>query len=504
MDLQYKMFRWGLVIFIHLLLCITVFMSCSKSSEEDIAPKGLEDSLNVYLQKVMTRFRIPGLTVAIVKEGKPLYTNAFGVKNVDTKEKMKPEDIFHFASVSKPFVSTAVMQLVEQGKMNLDEKLVFYLPYFELADERYKEITIRQMLNHTSGIPDVRDYEWDKPQYDEGAAERYVRSLKDQAMLFDPGTQFRYSNMAFDIMGDVIAKVSGISFEDYVTDNVLDPLQMKESSFLINEISEELRTYPHIWEFKPVVSEVYPYNRPHAPSSTLNSSVVEMMNWAQANLNKGVLDGNKILHTESYDLLWQNSITFTDEPQIGLSWFLGDYHGIQTIAHGGGDLGYRSNITLLPEKQIGIILASNYNLTPMGSIRTGVLAVLFGYDYEIPRLSVSMEIAEVFNKEGIDAAKTFYYKLKNEAEQEYSFGHLELNRLGYYYLGREETQKAIEIFKFNVELYPDVANTYDSLGEAYMGAGEIENAIVNYEKSVELDPENTNGIEMLKKLKSKN
>jgi tetratricopeptide (TPR) repeat protein len=228
-----------------------------------------------------------------------------------------------------------------------------------------------------------------------------------------------------------------------------------------------------------------------------------MMNWAQANLNKGVLNGNRILRTESYDLLWKNSITFTDETQIGLSWFLGDYHGIQTVGHGGGDTGYRSNITLLPEKQIGIIIASNYDLTPMGAIRAGVLAILFGYESEIPRLSVAMKIAEVFNQESIDAAKAFYFKLKNEAEQEYSFSHLELNRLGYYYLGKEEIQKAIEIFEFNVELYPDVANTYDSLGEAYMVAGDKEKAIVNYEKSVELDPENTNGIERLKKLRSK-
>jgi CubicO group peptidase (beta-lactamase class C family) len=414
---------------------------------------------------------------------------------------MKPENIFHFASVSKPFVATAVMQLVEQAKMDLDEKLIFYLPYFELADERYKNITIRQMLNHTSGIPDVRDYEWDKPQYDEGAAERYVRSLKDKKMLFAPGDGARYSNMAFDIMGDVIAKVSGKSFEDYVTENILDPLKMVESSFLIKEISEELRTYPHIWEFKPVVSKVYPYNRPHAPSSTLNSSVIEMMNWAQANLNKGLLDGIRILKPESYEILWTPTVDFENNAHVGLSWFIGDYHGMQTISHGGGDLGYRSNITLVPEKQLGFILASNYSLTPMGAIRGGVLAILFGNDYEIPRLSVSMEIAEVYNKEGIDAAKAYYSKLKGEAEQEYSFGHLELNRLGYYYLGRDEIQKAIEIFQFNVELFPEVANTYDSLGEAYMIAGDKEKAIANYEKSVELNPENTNGIEMLEKLK---
>jgi CubicO group peptidase (beta-lactamase class C family) len=485
-----------------LLSCAIFITSCTNISDKDISPKGLADSLNVYIQKVMTRFKIPGLTIAIIQDGKPLYTNAFGVKNVDTQEKLNAEDIFHFASVSKPFVATAVMQLVEEGKMDLDEKLTAYLPYFELADERYKDITIRQMLNHSSGIPDVQDYEWNKPQYDEGAAERYVRSLKDQQMLFAPGEGARYSNMAFDILGDVIAKVSGISFEDYMTQNILGPLKMKESSFLIKEISDNLRTTPHIWEYKPKVSEVYPYNRPHAPSSTLNSSVIEMMNWAEANLNKGELDGVRILKTGSYDSLWKGTIQFNDF-KVGLSWFIGNYHDIKTISHGGGDLGYRSNITLVPERKLGFILASNYSLTQMGSIRDGVMAILFGYSYELPRLSVSMEIQEVFDNKGIDSAKVFYYKIKDESEDKYVFSHWELNRLGYYYLQKEERQKAIEIFEFNVELYPEEANTYDSLGEAYMVAGETEKAIFNYRKSLELNPDNTNAVEMLKKLKSK-
>jgi len=487
-----------------LVLCITFVISCSNTSEEDIPPKGREDSLNVYLQKVMKRFQIPGLAIAILQKGKPLYSNAFGYKNIDTKEPLNKNDIFHFASVSKPFVATAVMQLVEKNKMNLEEKLISYLPYFKLADERYKKITIRQMLNHTSGIPDVRDYEWDKPQYDEEAAERYVRSLKDQKMLFDPGTQFRYSNMAYDILGDVIAKVSGVSFEDYIDINIFNPLMMKESSFLINKISKNLRTYPHVWKLWPSVSLVYPYNRYHAPSSTLNSSVIEMMNWAQANLNKGIFNGTRILEAESYDLLWKNSIRFSDEIQIGLGWFIEDYHGFRAIGHGGGDTGYRSNITLLPEKQIGIIIASNYDMTPMPSIQSGVLAILLGYHSEIPRLSVVMKIAEVLNNEGIDAAKKLYYQLREEAQEQYSFGHLELNRLGYYYLENNDVQKAIEIFRFNSELYPDVANTWDSLGEAYMVAGQNGQAIISYEKSVELNPDNINGIEMLKKLRSIN
>jgi len=154
----------------------------------------------------------------------------------------------------------------------LDGRVIKHLAYFELADPEYREITIRQMLNHTSGMPDVEDYEWDRPQYDDGAAERYVRSNNTEEMLWDPGGDYRYSNMAFDTLGDVITKISGMSFEEYIRRNILDPSGMAESSFLYPDIAQDLRTTGHIGE-PAWISEVYPYNRRHAPSSTLNSSV---------------------------------------------------------------------------------------------------------------------------------------------------------------------------------------------------------------------------------------
>jgi CubicO group peptidase (beta-lactamase class C family) len=111
-------------------------------------------------------------------------------------------------SISKPFVATAIMQLVEKGKIDLDAPVVTYLPYFKLDSEQYKVITIQHMLSHVSGMPDVMDYEWDKPQYDAGALERYVRSLAEEKTRRKPGENFAYSNMAFECLGNVIAKVS--------------------------------------------------------------------------------------------------------------------------------------------------------------------------------------------------------------------------------------------------------------------------------------------------------
>jgi len=479
------------------LMCLSTVVGCR---QQEGAGEDLAMALDSYIEAVMERFELPGLTVAVTRGGEIAYTGAFGVRSLNSGEPMRADYLFHMASVSKPFVATAAMQLVEQGRMELDERVVTYLPYFELADERYRQITVRQMLNHTSGMPDVEDYEWDRPQYDEGAAERYVRSLKDEQMIAAPGELWRYSNMAFDVMADVIAKVSGRPFEIYVKQNILDPLGMSESTFLYPETPERLRTTGHVWRLGPAVSEVYPYNRRHAPSSTLNSSVLEMTKWASANLNRGELDGERILTEESYEVLWNPSAEVAEDYHVGLSWFLGTYRGTRTIGHSGGDTGYSSQFMLLPEEGIGVILASNYDRTPTGAIRDGVLDILLGYEPTMPKQQVGMAFAKMYAEQGIDAAKALYRRLAAEAADEYVFGDRQLNMVGYYFLRENQVAEAIEVFEFNVQLFPDVANSYDSLGEAYLVNGDRELAIENYRKVLELDPDSENAKRKLAEL----
>jgi CubicO group peptidase (beta-lactamase class C family) len=160
---------------IPVLICI-LFTTCSQNPTHK---NETSERVDVYLQELVERMNIPGLTVAVTRNDSVIYTGSFGVRNVDTQEQMKPQYIFHWASVSKTLVATAIMQLTERGKISLDKKLTEYLPYFSQKESFYKEITIRQVLNHTSGIDDVQDYEWDKPQYDTEAPERYVRSLSN-------------------------------------------------------------------------------------------------------------------------------------------------------------------------------------------------------------------------------------------------------------------------------------------------------------------------------------
>jgi CubicO group peptidase (beta-lactamase class C family) len=328
-----------------------------------------------YLKKAVKRQKIPGLTLAATKNDTIIYTGAFGFANIETKVPMKTNYNFHWASVSKTFVATAILQLVEQGKIKLDEKLITYVPYFKQKDEYYKDITIKQMLNHTSGIGDVADYEWDKPQNDGGAPERYVRSLENDTMLFEPGKGWKYSNTAFEILGVVITRVSGMPFELYVKKNILDPLEMKHTSFIYPEIPDSVRVSGHVGA-KPTVSKIYPYNKIHAPSSTLNSNVLEMTHYAMANLHRGKYKNIRILKDSTYNLLWTKSVNLKDEYAIGMTWYLWVHKGLKTVSHSGGDTGFRSFLLLVPEKNISVMVACNYELNGIWEIAYDVLNLL--------------------------------------------------------------------------------------------------------------------------------
>jgi CubicO group peptidase (beta-lactamase class C family) len=314
------------------------------------------------ITRVMREEKIPGCAIGIVRDERLVYSRGFGVMKVgDSKGPVTPETLFHMASITKPFVATALMQLVERGKVELDAPVTRYLPYFRLKDPRYTEITVRQMVTHTSGMPDVENYYWNKPEYDDGALERYVRGLEDKTLLWQPGHQFRYSNMAFEVLGDLVAKASGMSFEDYVETNILKPAGMKSSTLLYRKADPAKLATGHTVT-NGIVAPVahYPYNRAHTPSSNLHSNVEDMARWIVVNLNRGRLDGQRILKSSTYDLLWKPAAPLPKQAgHVAISWFLTDVNGEQIIAHSGGDDGFLTDLAFSPTRRIGVVMMFN-------------------------------------------------------------------------------------------------------------------------------------------------
>ena len=481
-----------------------LLLACGKPLEQAPQEPSVTRKLNQYLIETVDRLNITGLTVAITRNDSVIYKKALGFRNIDTREPLTPNNVFHWASVSKTFVGTAVMQLWEQNKIDLDEKLVTYLPYFRQQGSFYKDITIRQMLNHTSGIGDVDDYEWDKPQYDSGALERFVRGTSKDKMLFAPGKDMRYSNTAYETLGAVIAKVSGMSFETYVRKNILDPLEMYTTSFLYPEIPDSLRVSGHQWAGKPIVSKHYPYNRMHGPSSTLNSNVQEMTHYAFAHLNRGVYKDKRILADSTYDLWWTNSVKMEGKSEIGLSWWLSKRNGVKLISHSGGDTGFRSFFLLVPEKKTSIILVSNDELLRSYDLATSILDILMDIEPLPGRQQIGFKFAEIMKADGLDAAKEFFATTNADSAKRkfyiWNENDAAIAYPAYLFMQNEMYAEAIVMFKFNVEQFPNSGWANAHLATAYARSGDTGLARQYFERAIELSPDESSFKEELNKL----
>ncbi len=327
----------------------------------------MQTKIDALVTATLAQKKIPGLALAVVEKGELSYTHAYGVRNLETQEPLQVNALFHLSSVTKLFVGPALLQLRERGQLDLDAPVVRYLPYFKLNDARVNEITVRQMMMHTSGMPDTDEYGWENPEYDDGALERYVRSIANESLIAAPNEKYFYSNIAYEVLGDVIAKVSRMTFEEFVAQSILRPLKMDKSTLLLTEADRNLLATPHTFYVdgkvteNVIVSSVFPYNRAHAPSSTLYSNVFDLSRFARAFLERGELDGTRILDAETVAEMWtpafQKQSTFW--PHIGLTWNIGTRQGQRFVGHSGEDVGFSTMLLLAPERGVALIYLCN-------------------------------------------------------------------------------------------------------------------------------------------------
>jgi len=353
----------------------------------------INSKLDKLLEETLFYLDLPGLAVGISigetskNNYKGLnYKSAVGYKDYLTKEKLKPEHIFHMASVTKLFVGTAIMQLIETGKISLETKAIEVLPWLIIEDPRHLEIRVKDLLCHTAGLGDVQDYGWDKPEFDAGALRRYIESeeVSKTRMLWAPGTgKFQYSNTGYEMLGAIISQVSGMSFEEYVVKNIFAPLGMNDSGLLtfergngslkLEDLAKAGMAMPHKKDQnKHIIHEsFYPYNRAHGPSSTLTTNIGDMEIWAKAHLNK------TFLNTESYEKIWRREAAVPNNGEyIGLSWFIREQNGYTLYGHEGNDNGFRTTFWICPALDMHIVVAANITKAPVKKINKSVFDLL--------------------------------------------------------------------------------------------------------------------------------
>ncbi len=337
-----------------------IFQSCSITSfgqNIGVSPsaKRLFEQVDSVVINKMNQYNIPGLSIGVVRNDSIIYTKGYGVRNIENNDLVTENTIFHTASISKLFTAVAIMKLKDQKALTLDDKLVDILPELTYSDKRVENITIQHLLNHTSGLPDISNYHWNNGNQSENSLRDYVLGL-NLKLESEPSTQYQYSNLGYDVLGYVIEKVTGSTFDDYLQENILNPSEMHTSDFRYFKIPDSLRTSPHSKNRvtkKIYVRKVYPYTREHAPSSTLNASAKELSKWMVLFLQS--------LDSKNSDINYRSMIqpSFDSYEHIGLGFQLGEINNLQKIGHYGGDIGFRSYLMMISTEKIGLVVLGN-------------------------------------------------------------------------------------------------------------------------------------------------
>ncbi len=337
--------------------------------------------LETYLHQLTDSGNPPGVSVIVVKDGEVVYNNAFGFADAPRKIKATPDTVYHWWSMTKIPTAIAIMQLQEQGNLNLDDEVTKYLPWFEVKYplNTSPAITIRNLLQHTSGLPDPIPamigwvHYTDETFNQTDVLKKYLPEFN--TLKFESGTKAVYGNLNYMVLGAVIEAVSGQSYESYITENILQPLDMSQTSFVYSPAMTEHEaagTLPVIHFFTPLLPTLLDTNMlirerdgkmlwlnrvyiDATPSTGLIGPAPDVTKLMMAYLNRGTLNGELILLPKSIS-------TLTETPPIdgrGLGWAIGESNGDRYLEHGGGGPGFATIMRLYPDDGLGIAILSN-------------------------------------------------------------------------------------------------------------------------------------------------
>jgi CubicO group peptidase (beta-lactamase class C family) len=314
--------------------------------------------LEKTVREEMAATGTPGAAMAVIRDGRVVFSRGFGVANVETGEPVRPETLFRLASVTKMFTAATALTLVDQGKLKLDAPVSEKVP--GLAKQVGKP-TLHQLLSHTAGFFDGG--EMDGP-HDDAALAAAARSWKDDLAFIPPGRVFSYSNFGYVLAGVAAEEAAGKPFADAVKSLVLKPLGMERSTFRPTETV----TYPFAQGHHPNQEQKPELVRPYLdhsgtwPAGCLNSSVVELSRFATAFLDGGKLDGQQVL---SPTVIRQMSTPYAAIPsgESGDRYCYGlvvsRFQGTSMLVHGGARVGFGSDLRLFPQQRAAVIVLNN-------------------------------------------------------------------------------------------------------------------------------------------------
>ena len=364
------------------LMCVTLALAVTISNVNASPTQKVGTdfaAIDAYVTTQRNALGIPGMALGIVQSGQIVHLQGFGAADSSGRT-VTPQPPFYIASVTKSFTALAVMQLVEAGKIDLDAPVQKYLPWFELADKAASAtITVRNLLNHTTGISTIDGNRFLSSQ--EGLEET-VRGL-NSIQLYNPvGTTFQYSNLNYIIAGLIVEKVSGLSFADYVTQHIFNPLGMRHSYASRAPALADGLAKGHHYMFGHAFEREYAVPPAGVSEGYLIASVEDMTHFLIANLSDGRYGDTSVLSAQGIAELHAPAVPAGGDTQYAMGWVVSTLDDKPIVWHTGDSGHFHSVVILMPDRGSGIVLLANASgfeqLEQVDGIAMGVFSLLNG------------------------------------------------------------------------------------------------------------------------------
>lgn len=480
------------VVVLLIILCTACAQTNQQSKNESDTAKEIDELVTQF-----SDYEGFNGAILVAHEGEIIYKKGFGYANMEWEIPNTTTTKFRIASVTKPFTAMLIMQLVAEQKLQLHEPIAIYIP--DYPTPYGNQITIHHLLTHSSGIPN--NYKSDKRLNQFPGKKRLTTNVAEfwnVPLEFSPGARFQYSNAGYAVLGLIIEKVTGKSYETVLNEQILSPLSMNNTGIEKHRPLLQQRASGYFKGFGNYYNANYIDLSGITAVGNMYATVEDLFL-----LDKALYDNT--LLSESYrEIMFNSHIKDPDFGHYGYGWELIDKpigntaKTVKTIGHSGAIDGFCALYTRIPETKSVIILLNNTRRAYLNAMTTAITGILYNETYDVPKKPLAKFMAQRFEKEGVDKAISFYKSHKDDPA--YYIDESELIIEGYRLLHANNAEEAAKVFKLSTEVFPDKDNPYDSYAEALLALGNTKEAIINYKKSIAINPNNHNAKRVLKSL----
>lgn len=475
-------------------ISLLLLVSCTQDPGSQVSPEDAPEdekraagpspafeTLVKAVERRMVQGGVPGASIARIRGFELAGFRGLGLADASSGAPVTEDTPFEAASLSKPVFAYLMLQLADRGEIDLDRPLSEILPHPDLDDPRRDQLTARQVLSHTTGLPNWRPRRWSD-------------SPGPLVLGFDPGERFSYSGEGYEYLRLVVEHLTGSSLEELARQEVFEPLGMASSTYAFTGQESAL---PH--DFLGEVGKKRTPVRVNAAGS-LHTTAGDYARFVLEVLRPGRVP----------EAVVETMLTPRVQVEGGVSWGLG--WGLEDAAgtfwHWGDNGDFRSFVMASRRTGDGLVLLTNSNNGL--AIAEAVFSEVFGdghpafawigYDsFDAPTFELRHRLVRAGLEGGAEGVEALLAELETTHDEVLAEGYV--NSIGYNLLGRRQTAAAVAVFRWNAETYPAAWNAHDSLGEALAQSGDVAAAIASYERSLELNPDNGNATAMLAELR---